>query len=107
MVLATHGWGDLHRLLDETERPVLVVAGEKFSDKIGTLRTSRMLFGDASAALVVGPATSSAPPDINDTRRLTISKVQRPTTISTLRLRLVQNAGVQQLYERLDGSAAL
>ena len=52
------------RLLDETERPVLVVAGEKFSDKIGTVRTSRMLFGDASAALVVGPAPSGAPPDV-------------------------------------------
>ena len=35
------------RLLDETGRPVLVVAGEKFSDKIGTVRSSRMLFGDA------------------------------------------------------------
>ncbi|PYN31458.1 MAG: 3-ketoacyl-ACP synthase [Candidatus Rokuibacteriota bacterium] len=52
------------RLLDETGRPVLVVAGEKFSDKIGTVRTSRMLFGDASAALVIGPAPSGAPPDI-------------------------------------------
>jgi len=55
---------DAIRLLDETERPVLVVAGEKFSDKIGTMRTSRMLFGDASAALVVGPAPSGAPPDV-------------------------------------------
>jgi 3-oxoacyl-[acyl-carrier-protein] synthase III len=55
---------DAVRLLDETERPVLVVAGEKFSDKIGTVRTSRMLFGDASAALVVGPAPSGAPPDV-------------------------------------------
>ena len=55
---------DAVRLLDETERPVLVVAGEKFSDKIGTVRTSRMLFGDASAALVVGPAPSGAAPDV-------------------------------------------
>jgi len=55
---------DAVRLLDETARPVLVVAGEKFSDKIGTVRTSRMLFGDASAALVVGPAPSGAPPDV-------------------------------------------
>src|SRR3989442_1830920 len=46
---------DAVRLLNETERPVLVVAGEKFSDKIGTVRTARMLFGDASAALVIGP----------------------------------------------------
>jgi len=52
------------RLLDETRRPVLVVAGEKFSDKIGTVRTSRMLFGDAAAALVIGPASAGASPDI-------------------------------------------
>ena len=55
---------DAVRLLDETARPVLVVAGEKFSDKIGTVRTSRMLFGDAAAALVIGPAPSGAPPDV-------------------------------------------
>jgi 3-oxoacyl-[acyl-carrier-protein] synthase III len=52
------------RLLDETERPILVVASEKFSDKIGTVRTSRMLFGDASAALVIGPTPPGAPPDV-------------------------------------------
>src|SRR5207247_2383466 len=52
------------RLLEETGRPVLVVAGEKFSDKIGTVRTSRMLFGDAAAALVIGPAPAGASPDI-------------------------------------------
>lgn len=55
---------DAVRLLNETERPVLVVAGEKFSDKIGTVRTARMLFGDASAALVIGPAPSGARPDV-------------------------------------------
>jgi 3-oxoacyl-[acyl-carrier-protein] synthase III len=52
------------RLLDEMERPILVVAGEKFSDKIGTVRTSRMLFGDAAAALVIGPAPRGTPPDV-------------------------------------------
>jgi len=52
------------RLLEETGRPVLVVAGEKFSDKIGTVRASRMLFGDAAAALVIGPAPAGAPPDV-------------------------------------------
>src|SRR5207245_10169146 len=52
------------RLLQEVERPVLVVCGEKFSDKIGTVRTSRMIFGDGAAALVVGPAPAGAPPDI-------------------------------------------
>ena len=52
------------RLLEETGRPVLVVAGEKFSDKIGTVRASRMLFGDAAAALVIGPAPAGARPDV-------------------------------------------
>jgi 3-oxoacyl-[acyl-carrier-protein] synthase III len=52
------------RLLEETERPILIVAGEKFSDKIGTVRASRMLFGDAAAALVIGPAPRGAPPDV-------------------------------------------
>jgi 3-oxoacyl-[acyl-carrier-protein] synthase-3 len=48
------------RLLQEVERPVLVVCGEKFSDKVGTVRPSRMLFGDGAAALVVGTAPASA-----------------------------------------------
>jgi 3-oxoacyl-[acyl-carrier-protein] synthase III len=43
---------------------VLVVCGEKFSDKIGTVRTSRMIFGDAAGALVIGPAPAGTPPDI-------------------------------------------
>jgi 3-oxoacyl-[acyl-carrier-protein] synthase III len=52
------------RLLQEVERPILVVCGEKFSDKIGTVRTSRMIFGDGAAALVIGPAPAGAAPDI-------------------------------------------
>ncbi len=59
-----YGLGEAVRLLQEVERPVLVVCGEKFSDKIGTVRTSRMIFGDGAAALVVGPAAVGAPPDI-------------------------------------------
>jgi 3-oxoacyl-[acyl-carrier-protein] synthase III len=43
---------------------VLVVCGEKFSDKIGTVRTSRMIFGDGAAAVVVGPAPAGMPPDV-------------------------------------------
>jgi 3-oxoacyl-[acyl-carrier-protein] synthase III len=43
---------------------VLVVCGEKFSDKIGTVRTSRMIFGDGAAALVVAPAPAGAAPDV-------------------------------------------
>jgi 3-oxoacyl-[acyl-carrier-protein] synthase III len=59
-----YGLSEAVRLLQEVERPVLVVCGEKFSDKIGTVRTSRMIFGDGAAALVVGPAPAGAAPDI-------------------------------------------
>jgi 3-oxoacyl-[acyl-carrier-protein] synthase III len=59
-----YGLSEAVRLLQEVERPVLVVCGEKFSDKIGTVRTSRMIFGDGAAAMVVGPAEPGAPPDV-------------------------------------------
>ena len=59
-----YGLAEAVRLLQEVERPVLVVCGEKFSDKIGTVRTSRMIFGDGAGALVVGPAPAGAPPDV-------------------------------------------
>ena len=59
-----YGMSEAVRLLQEVERPVLVVCGEKFSDKIGTVRTSRMIFGDGAAALVVGPAAPGAAPDV-------------------------------------------
>src|SRR3989454_2472842 len=59
-----YGLAEAVRLLQEVERPVLVVCGEKFSDKIGTVRTSRMIFGDGAAALVVGPAPPGVAPDI-------------------------------------------
>jgi 3-oxoacyl-[acyl-carrier-protein] synthase III len=59
-----YGLSEAVRLLQEVERPVLVVCGEKFSDKIGTVRTSRMIFGDGAGALVVGPAPIGAAPDI-------------------------------------------
>ena len=59
-----YGLSEAVRLLQEVERPVLLVCAEKFSDKIGTVRTSRMIFGDGAAALVVGPAPAGAAPDI-------------------------------------------
>ncbi len=59
-----YGLSEATRLLQEVERPILVVCGEKFSDKIGTVRTSRMIFGDGAAALVVGPAAADTAPDI-------------------------------------------
>lgn len=60
----SYGIAEAVRLLQENGRPVLLVGGEKFSDKVGTVRTSRMLFGDAASALVIGPASNGAPPDI-------------------------------------------
>jgi 3-oxoacyl-[acyl-carrier-protein] synthase-3 len=58
------GLSEAIRQLQEVRRPVLLVCGEKFSDKIGTVRTSRMIFGDGAAALVVGPAPEGAPSDV-------------------------------------------
>ena len=43
---------------------MLVVCVEKFSDKIGNVRPSRMIFGDGAAAIVVGVAPEGAEPDI-------------------------------------------
>jgi 3-oxoacyl-[acyl-carrier-protein] synthase III len=59
-----YGLAEAVRILQEVERPVLVVCGEKFSDKIGTVRPSRMIFADGAAALVVGAAPAGAPPDV-------------------------------------------
>jgi 3-oxoacyl-[acyl-carrier-protein] synthase-3 len=59
-----YGLSEAVRQLEETGGPVLVVCGEKFSDKIGTVRTSRMIFGDGAAALVVGPGAPDTAPDI-------------------------------------------
>ena len=58
------GLSEAIRQLQEVRRPVLLVCGEKFSDKIGTVRTSRMIFGDGAAALVIGPAPAEARPDV-------------------------------------------
>ena len=59
-----YGIAEAIRLLQEINRPVLVVCAEKFSDKIGTVRTSRMIFGDGAAAVIVGPAPEGAASDI-------------------------------------------
>ena len=60
-----YGLAEAVRLLQEVDRPVLLVCGEKFSDKIGTVRPSRMIFGDGAAALVIGPAAPGAETDID------------------------------------------
>src|SRR5574341_563533 len=59
-----YGFAEAVRLLQEVERPILVVCAEKFSDKIGTVRTSRMIFGDGAAAVVSGPAPPGSAPDL-------------------------------------------
>ncbi|NEK56450.1 ketoacyl-ACP synthase III [Geodermatophilus sabuli] len=60
-----YGLAEATRILQEVRRPVLVVCVEKFSDKIGNVRTSRMIFGDGAAAVVVGEAPEGTEPDID------------------------------------------
>jgi 3-oxoacyl-[acyl-carrier-protein] synthase III len=59
-----YGMAEAVRLLQEVQRPVLLVCGEKFSDKIGPVRTSRMIFGDGAAAMVIAPAPADATADV-------------------------------------------
>jgi len=59
-----YGLSDAVRILQEVQRPVLVVCVEKFSDKIGNVRPSRMIFGDGAAAFVIGVAPEGEAPDI-------------------------------------------
>ncbi|MEA2382084.1 MAG: 3-oxoacyl-[acyl-carrier-protein] synthase [Solirubrobacteraceae bacterium] len=60
-----YGLSEATRLLQEVRRPVLVICAEKFSDKIGSVRTSRMIFGDGASAVVVGPADAGEPGDMD------------------------------------------
>ena len=60
-----YGLAEAVRLLQEIERPVLLVCVEKFSDKIGAVRTSRMIFGDGAAAMVVAPAAEGEAGDVH------------------------------------------
>ncbi len=60
----SYGLAEATRLLQEVERPVLVICVEKFSDKIGNVRPSRMIFGDGAAAMVVGVAPEGETPDL-------------------------------------------
>jgi 3-oxoacyl-[acyl-carrier-protein] synthase III len=59
-----YGFSDAIRILQEIQRPILVVCVEKFSDKIGNVRPSRMIFGDGAAAFVIGVAPAGEAPDI-------------------------------------------
>jgi 3-oxoacyl-[acyl-carrier-protein] synthase III len=60
-----YGLAEAIRQLQEINRPVLLVCVEKFSDKIGSVRTSRMIFGDGAAAMVVAPAPEGTAGDVD------------------------------------------
>jgi 3-oxoacyl-[acyl-carrier-protein] synthase III len=60
----SYGLAEALRILQQAQRPVLLVCAEKFSDKIGNVRPSRMIFGDGASAIVLGVAPEGAPPDI-------------------------------------------
>ena len=60
----SYGLAEATRLLQEVRRPVLVICVEKFSDKIGNVRPSRMIFGDGAAAMVIGVAPDGTQPDL-------------------------------------------
>jgi 3-oxoacyl-[acyl-carrier-protein] synthase-3 len=60
----SYGLAEASRILQLVRRPVLVICAEKFSDKIGNVRPSRMIFGDGASAIVVGPAPEGSTPDI-------------------------------------------
>ncbi len=59
-----YGLAEATRQLQEVQRPVLLVCVEKFSDKIGSARTSRMMFGDGAAAMLVAPAAHGTAGDV-------------------------------------------
>jgi 3-oxoacyl-[acyl-carrier-protein] synthase III len=59
-----YGLSEAIRQLQEVQRPVLLVCVEKFSDKIGSARPSRMIFGDGAGALVIAPAAPGAAGDV-------------------------------------------
>jgi 3-oxoacyl-(acyl-carrier-protein) synthase III len=60
----SYGLAEAARVLQTVQRPVLLICAEKFSDKIGNVRPSRMIFGDGASAIVVAPAPAGAAPDI-------------------------------------------
>ncbi len=60
-----YGLAECIRLLQEVNRPVMLVCAEKFSDKVGNVRPSRMVFGDGAAAFVFGPAQAGMLSDVD------------------------------------------
>lgn len=62
-----YGMAEAVRQLQEIKRPVLLVMAEKFSDKIGNARPSRMIFGDGAAAMVIAPSDSQGDVEVVQT----------------------------------------
>jgi 3-oxoacyl-[acyl-carrier-protein] synthase III len=60
-----YGLAEAVRQLQEVRRPVLLICVEKFSDKIGSVRPSRMIFGDGASAMLVAPAASAEDGDVD------------------------------------------
>jgi 3-oxoacyl-(acyl-carrier-protein) synthase III len=60
-----YGLAEAVRQLQEVRRPVLLICVEKFSDKIGSVRPSRMIFGDGASAMLIAPAASAADGDVD------------------------------------------
>jgi 3-oxoacyl-[acyl-carrier-protein] synthase-3 len=77
-----YGMAEAIRQLQEVGRPVLLVCVEKFSDKIGSVRTSRMIFGDGAAAMVIGPAPDGDPGDVESCRPTPAGRTPRSTRSS-------------------------
>ena len=90
-----YGLSEAIRLLQEVNRPVLLVCGEKFSDKIGTVRPSRMIFGDGAAAFVLAPAAEGEDPDIDLMQTYAGGPVSQVNSI------IWPNAGVRQQHHRV------
>jgi 3-oxoacyl-[acyl-carrier-protein] synthase-3 len=51
-----YGLAQAAHIVEAAGCAVLLVLAEKFSDKLGTVRSSRMLFGDGAAAMLLIPA---------------------------------------------------
>ena len=96
-----YGLAEATRLLQEVRRPVLVVCAEKFSDKIGSVRTSRMIFGDGAAAVVVAPAGDDEPGDVEVLQTYASGPASEVNSI------IWPNPRVRQRHHRLRARGAL
>ena len=59
-----YGVAEASRMLQHVKAPILLVCAEKFSDKIGNVRPSRMIFGDGASAMVISPAAEGEQGDV-------------------------------------------